>query len=424
MNMLVNILVNMLRSRVLASIALVTLAGYALPLSAQDIAEKELPKPTATLKDGLKSASAIRALADGRVMVYDEEAKKIVVADLASGKVETRMTQGTEEDEFQSPGLFWNWPGDSTASYDAGKSRFMVFGPDGGLARFSRLGPQMPPTAAPPANAPGRGALGGALPANMRGPRGLSSVRALIGTDMLIGTGVSARAPAPTAPTAPPVRTPYPVMRLSMRTLRPDTVVSLMPVQQPRNPSILQTTGTFQIFVGTAPVQAVDAWAALSDGTVAVVRAASYRVEWFPLVGEHVFTDAVPYTPIPITKEDKKRVVEAYKAVGDKALENLPQRTAILSVTYEEPSTWPPTHPPFRGDVDPLVDPQDRIWLTTRCGKDEQANCYDVIGRNGARAERYKLPPKTRVVGFGPGVVYTAFAQKSDKVQLQRHPLS
>jgi hypothetical protein len=38
------------------------------------------------------------------VLVYDDEAKKIVVADLASGKVETRMGQGTEGSEFMVPG--------------------------------------------------------------------------------------------------------------------------------------------------------------------------------------------------------------------------------------------------------------------------------------------------------------------------------
>jgi hypothetical protein len=187
---------------------------------------------------------------------------------------------------------------------------------------------------------------------------------------------------------------------------------------------VIEAAGTFQAFVGTGPLQSVDVWAALSDGTVAVVRAASYRVEWFPPIGEHHFTDAVPYTPIPVTKEDKKRVVDVYKALGEAALLANPRRTAFLAVTFEEPSTWPATHPPFRGDIEPQVDPQDRIWLTTRCAKDEQSVCYDVIDRNGARVERYRLPPKTRVVGFGPGVVYTAFEQKSDKDVLQRHPLS
>ena len=394
-----------------------SIAVSAHRLSAQEIAEKEFPKPSATLKDGLKSARAIRPMADGRVLVYDEQAKKIVLADLASGKVETRMSAGTEEGEFSAPGPLLAWAADSTASYDSGKSRLMIFGPDGALARIGRFGPQMPPSSSAPPGPPGPPGAG------PRGPR-IANIRALIGTDLVIGTGFPApRAPAPPGPSAPPVRIPYPVMRLSLRTMRPDTVVTLMPAQEPRAPMTLTSTGTFQVFVGTAPVQSVDAWAVMSDGTVAVVRAASYRVEWFPLVGDHIFTDAVPYTPIPITKEDKKRVVEAFKPVGEKALEKLPSRTSILAVTYEEPTAWPATHPPFRGDIPAQVDPQDRIWLATRCAKDDQSNCYDVIGRNGARVERYKLPPKTRVVGFGPGVVYTAFEQKSDKDVLQRHPL-
>ena len=437
----------MSRTRVLTSTAVASTAfaamlmGSTLPLFAQEIAEKELAKPTATLKDGLKSARAIRPLADGRVLVYDDEAKQIVVADLASGKVEKRMSQGTDDGEFMAPGPLWRWPGDSVAIYDNGKARLMIFGPDGAPARMTRLGPQrpsagsgvaaVPPGAPPPGGGPpegaptrGGGMPGGGFPGGGRGG-GMPSPRYLIGGDMVVGVANLQAAPTALAPTAPPARVPFAVMRLSLRAPRPDTVVTLMPPQRPRNPTNPQQNGgTLSIFVSTAPVQSVDAWAVLSDGTVAVVRAASYRVEWFPLVGDHAFTDPIAYTPIPITKDDKKRVVDAYKRIGEQQLQNHPMRTAILAVTYEEPQTWPATHPPFRGDAEALVDPQDRIWLATRCLKDEQANCYDVIGRNGARADRFKLPPKTRVVGFGPGVVYTAFEQKTDKDVLQRHPLS
>ena len=291
----------------------------------------------------------------------------------------------------------------------------MIFSPDGSLVRTARLGPQPRPDAVDPAygRAPSAPAPGPAfLP---RGPR-LPNVRTLVGTDMVIGTGFPPRAPAPASPAAAPVRVPYPVMRMSLRTLRTDTVVTLMPVQLPRTPLNPQSNGgNLTIFVSTSPLQSVDAWAAFSDGTVAVVRAASYRVEWFPLVGERFFTDAVPHPSIPVTKDDKKRVVDEYKRVGEQVLSNHPMRSQILAVTYEEPLTWPTTHPPFRGDIAAMVDPQDRMWLRTRCVTEEQAVCYDVIDRTGARAERYRLPPKTRVVGFGPGVVYTTFEQKGDK---------
>jgi hypothetical protein len=88
----------------------------------------------------------------------------------------------------------------------------------------------------------------------------------------------------------------------------------------------------------------------MSDGTVAVVRAAELsRPKWFPMVGDHVFTDAIPYTPIPVSKETRKRIVEAYKKVGEKALKSLRPALRFLAVAYEEPSSWPATHPPFRG---------------------------------------------------------------------------
>lgn len=104
-------------------------------------------------------------------------------------------------------------------------------------------------------------------------------------------------------------------------------------------------------------------------------------------------------------------------------IKNEPRRTSILAVAYEEPRSWPATHPPFRGDVAPVVDGLDRVWLMTRCLTDEQSVCYDVIDRNGARVQRYRLPEKSVVVGFGKNTVYVAVEQKSDKSLLQRYTL-
>jgi hypothetical protein len=212
--------------------------------------------------------------------------------------------------------------------------------------------------------------------------------------------------------------------------MRIDTVAQLMGPQSPRAPQTNNQVGTFTVFVATTPLQALDTWAAMSDGTVAVVRAASYRIEWYAPNGERTVTDSVPYTPLPVTGNDKKRVLDDYKRVlddykrvGQALLAASPARTSILAVTYSEPQSWPATHPPFRGDIVPLVDADDRIWLATRCAADDGSLCYDVIDRTGERVERYRVPPKTRVAGFGKNAVYTAHEQKSDKELLQRHPL-
>jgi hypothetical protein len=249
-------------------------------------------------------------------------------------------------------------------------------------------------------------------------------IRYLTGTDRAIAAGPPARPLTAPNPGTPPARAPYAILRLSLRTMRPDTVAQLMGPQLPRSPLTNNQVGTFNVFVATTPLQALDTWAAMSDGTVAVIRAASYRIEWYAPNGERTVTDSVPYTPIPVTSNDKKRVLEDYKAVGGALLAASPQRTAILAVTYSEPPSWPTLNPPFRGDVVPQVDPDDRIWLATRCASDDGALCYDVIDRTGERVARYHLPPKTRVVGFGKAAVYTALEQKSDKELLQRHPLN
>jgi hypothetical protein len=80
-------------------------------LSAQVLAEKELPSPSSTLKDGLKSVTSLRELSDGRVLVVDSVGERLVLADLATGKVETKMKAGTEEDEFRVLSPLWAWPG-------------------------------------------------------------------------------------------------------------------------------------------------------------------------------------------------------------------------------------------------------------------------------------------------------------------------
>lgn len=406
---------------VMLAVASITLGSAVLPssLRAQAIPEVDFPKPASTLKESLKSVKSMLELKDGRVMIMDAGAKKLLVADFASGKIEERMNDGPEENEFRGIGELWSWSGDSVVTIDPVKSVLYFFGPDGKFARAQGFG-------GPPGGA-GRGASmavggGGAPPAVTRGPR-LPELRTLIGTDRVIGVGFPPRPTAPLPPASAPPRLPYPVIRMILGRFRFDTVAQLMPAQAPRV-SATSTTGTFTVHVSSAPLQHVDVWAAYRDGTVVIARAATYRLEWFAMDGTHTTSEPLSFEQIAVTNADKKHVMEEYKKIGAAALAVLPTRTSILAVDYNEPPTWPTTHPPFRSDITPLIDPKDRLWLATRCTKDEQALCYDVISREGTRVTRFKLPPKLRVIGFGKDVIYTINEQKSDKDVLQKHALN
>lgn len=404
-------------------------------LPAQSLTEVELGAPSAVVKDGIKSVHALRELADGRVLLVDSIAQKLLVADFATGKLETKMNGGSGANEFRTLSNLWKWTGDSVAVADLGKGQLHILSPDGALVRSARLaaggggqGRPMPgagaPSGAPPGAPPaGRGApAAGAPAAGARAFRG-PVFTSLIGGTWLFGSGPPARPAVQTTALQPP-RTLFPILRLSLQSMKIDTVAQLMSSQQPRTPQVNTSVGTFSVYVGTAPVQLLDSWTTLSDGTVAVIRAAPYRVDMYDMVGTRTQLDTIPAPAIPITNADKKRLVDEYKQVAAAALKSDPRRTSILAVAYEEPQNWPANHPPFRGDIAPVVDRQDRIWLATRCTNDEQAMCYDVIDRLGARVKRYKLPPKTTVMAFGEQVVYTVTEQKSDKSVIERHPLN
>ena len=152
-----------------------------------------------------------------------------------------------------------------------------------------------------------------------------------------------ARPGSPPNPALAPPRVPYPVVRYSLNTLRFDTIVQLMPDQSPRPPlsPVSSNAGTLVVYIGTTPVQSVDVWAAYPDGTVAVVRAAPYRIEWFSPDKSRSSTEPVPHNPISVTSGDRKRVVEEFKRTADAALQSNPIRTAIPAINYDEPASWP-----------------------------------------------------------------------------------
>lgn len=108
-------------------------------LAAQPVAEAELGTPMAVLNDGLKSVTALRELADGRVLVVDSVGQKLLVVDLSTGKSETRMSGGTDADEFRTLGNLWAWAGDSVAVADVGQAQLHILSPDGTKVRSVRL---------------------------------------------------------------------------------------------------------------------------------------------------------------------------------------------------------------------------------------------------------------------------------------------
>ena len=357
--------------------------------AAQEIAERELAKPNATLKDAVRNPSAALPLADGRLL-FTATGSGVLRADFGSGAADEILATGAGEDQVRIIGATVAWTGDSVAVIDNGGGRLLVLGPDGKYARSIRMAGQR-------AMFPRAG-----------------------GTSHLVGRMEPPRVQAPNPNAAPP-RVPYALVRKSLQGGPLDTLAQILPLAQGRPSQYFNQTGTMAVSIPPG-YQHVDAWTVLSDGTVAIVRAATYRFNFIAPDGTRSESTPVPYQKIALGDEDKKLYLADAKRTMGEGVKSTAQRP-VTAVNWAEPTVWPAEHPPFRAELGIVRGTDDRMWLATRCAKDAKASCYDVIDRSGTRVARYRLPANTVVLAATGDVVYTVNQQKSDKHVLQRHPL-
>ncbi|MBL0938707.1 MAG: hypothetical protein IBJ03_07420 [Gemmatimonadaceae bacterium] len=353
------------------------------------VPEVEAAKPNATLS-GFDQVRNVRELGDGRLLLVD--GARLVVADLATKKSEERSLLLDGPEVRALVGL-WRWVDDSLVTLDPVAGRMLVLDKTGAMARV----------------VPIRGSV-------------RSNVRAVVSPELAFGTLIQQRPPMAPNSATPPPRMPVPVVRLRLASASFDTAVQIMPAPAPRAP-LMNPGGAYTVYASPVGILPVDAWAPLSDGTIMVLRAASYRVDLVGTDGTRASVGPVPYNAVPVTDDDRKRIMDDMRRSTELALRNNPRRTSISTINIEEPKTWPATHPPFRSDATPVVDPIDRVWLSVRCEKSARDTCFDVIDRDGQRLSRVRFPGRTAIVGFGAVSIYTVDLQKPDKPVIQRHAL-
>jgi hypothetical protein len=380
---------------------------------AQEVPETELATPAATVKRGLEAAFSVRELPDGRLLVWDGGARKLVRIDLASGKVDDLMRAGTGDDEVQGALTLLPWLGDSTAAHELAKGRVLIFGPDGSMARSFAVGSPLPQ------RAPGApGAMDGGPGAGGQ-PR-LPTARFFAGADRYIGQGFPPPQPRQ-SPGAAPQRVRYPVVRVALPSLAQDTVVQLLGMQPARAPRP-NDAGGMAVPIPTGPLLPTDAWAAYADGTVVVVRSAPYRLEWFAPDGTRRAGEPIPSPAVELSNAIRKEYMDAFRKQTEAARRTNPMMQRITTITFEEPAGWPKLLPPFVATAAPVVDADDRLWIEVPCATSTKHSCVDVIGRDGVRQHRYRFPGDGRVVAVGASGVYYN-QQDKGKVVLHRFAL-
>lgn len=367
-------------------------------------APRVLGKPAAELSEPFTQVTAIRELADGRVLVLDAQDKSIQVVDSRLATVTKVGREGRGPGEYSRPQQLVPGRGDSTLVYDVGAFRYLWLEPGG------KPGGTVPLVLA------GDAAL--SIPAIIRGfdPQG----RMVFQT-----TGVTMKNGAPVFGDSTPI------VRRDLKGGKLDTIAyvhtgALAPKMSGSPTSGLKISGTMPAF------PTVDDWGVLPDGRIVVVRGKDYHVDVATSATSILSLPAIPYERFKVTETDKEKMREATrktrelanKAIAD-AMSSVPKSQAppkAPTMTIDEPASWPTEKPAF-GQGAVTVAPNGRVWVRRHRAASDTLPLYDVLDLKGRIESRVALPFKGRVVGFGRSWMYVVRIDADDLEYLERFKL-
>jgi hypothetical protein len=157
------------------------------------------------------------------------------------------------------------------------------------------------------------------------------------------------------------------------------------------------------------PFTMADEWSMLSDGTIAIVRAHDYHIDWIDPDGTKRSSPKMPIDWRRYTDAEKQARVDSVRKMAETQIQsavkaqtgpNGPQMKFDLNIVpdSEFPSFWPAVQP---GSV--LADLNANLWiLPTTSMNSANGFTYDVVNRKGEVFERVQLPKGYVLVGFGP----------------------
>lgn len=210
-----------------------------------------------------------------------------------------------------------------------------------------------------------------------------------------------------------------PLVRADLDRRTIDTIAYL---QIPISRSIRTSLSTGSIFVMSLanPYPAMDDWAYFADGTVAIVRASDYHIDWLMPDGSRKATPKMPFDWKRITGEEKTRTVDSIAHFLDSTRTasmqrvmaanggKLPAGTSFPEQKVVPADLLPDYIPPLRPGSQVRVDLEGNLWIMPSTSVQAKGGIlYDVVNRKGEIIERVQLPAGRNLHGFAPGgIIY------------------
>jgi hypothetical protein len=389
---------------------LFTLAATAGAQKGPPIRLLDAPSARSTVMVG--SPAAVRQLRDGRLLVNDTQRRQLVLLDAALGTatIIADSAAGRPNSYGAKAGAIIPFLADSTLFVDPDGLSMFVIDPAGKIARVASVprSQDAGSLGSNTSNSPGMDTKGRLV------YRGLSRVKQVANGGLTIAQFPDS----------------IDIDRIDLATRRVDTI-GYVKVQK-MNMSITQTERGMTVGGEINPVQNVDDWTVLSDGTIAIVRGLDYHVDLIGADGAARSAAKIPFTWRPLTDDEKVVVLDSAKRALDRMFAGggaaaaaamhggaMPPGVAPSGAGGAQPpmkvvgpSALPDYWPPF-GQGAARADADGHLWVRTSATRPEVIGgpIYDVIDRSGSLIDRVQLASGRRIVGFGPGgVVYLAAA--------------
>jgi hypothetical protein len=206
------------------------------------------------------------------------------------------------------------------------------------------------------------------------------------------------------------------------------------------------------------PVPTEDAWAVLSDGTIALVRGQDYHVDWILPDGSKSATTRLPFDWKRLTDEDKQKLADSAKVVWDSLMVIRNARNAgpaqpargeggsgdapagrgrsgggvaepgssqggsIQRMVSVPLSDIPDFYPPVRRNS-AMADLDGNLWIlpTTSAQSQRGELVYDVVNPKKGLFQRVRMPVGRSIAGFGKGgVLYLQSGDMANGFHLER----
>lgn len=377
-----------------ARVALLSVALGAPVLAQQLPPIRPLGPAVATTTESFRSMPSLRVLSDGRVLISDGAARRLVVYDSMLGKPQPVLNpSGAAATQFPARGgTLLAIPGDTTLVFDAASASFVVLDPQNQITRVIA----MP-----------RAWDAWVMTSPQTGLPIIDDKMRMIYRTRIPPTGYSRATGQAIYPDSTAI------IAVSFETRKVDTLAWMKIPPYPPTVSGRDPDGRWRYTTIQPPFELTDEWAALHDGTVAIIRWRDYHVDWVTPDGRKESSPRTAWNWVRMSDEEKSRFIDTLKLVYQKndstqqgqmmMFGGAPSNMPIWETLTVAPSEVPDYPPPFVPRAT-RVDPEGRIWVLERANLGSKAPLvYDVIDRTGQIVDRVQMPPNAAVLGFGPG---------------------